>query len=52
VGFILLFISSGMLVKSSVLKIVTMQFADRNRALHNKITETVLIKAKHDLNRE
>lgn len=43
-GYILIFIPSGMLFIWSILEIVTMLFDDRKRALHDKIAETVVIR--------
>lgn len=44
VGYILIFIPSGMLFIWSILEIVTMLFDDKKRALHDKIAETVVIR--------
>ena len=43
-GYILIFIPSGMLFIWSILEIVTMLFDDKKRALHDKIAETVVIR--------
>ena len=43
-GYILILFPSGMLVIWSILEIVTMLFDDKNRALHDKIADTVVIR--------
>ena len=43
-GYILIFFPSGMLAIWSILEIVTMLFDDKNRALHDKIADTVVIR--------
>jgi len=43
-GYILIFIPPGMLFIWSLLEIVTMLYNDKNRALHDKIAETVVIR--------
>jgi uncharacterized RDD family membrane protein YckC len=43
-GYILILFPSGMLVIWSTLEIVTMLFDDKNRALHDKIADTVVIR--------
>ena len=42
-GYILIFFPSGMLAIWSILEIVTMLFDDKNRAIHDKIADTVVI---------
>ena len=42
-GYILMLFPSGMLAIWSILEIVTMLFDDKNRALHDKIADTVVI---------
>lgn len=43
-GYIILFLPSGMLMIWSILEIVTMLIDDKNRALHDKIADTVVVK--------
>lgn len=43
-GFIILFLPSGMLTIWSILEIVTMLIDEKNRALHDKIADTVVVK--------
>lgn len=46
-GNILLYLPTGMILIWSVLEIVTMLFDDKNRALHDKIADTVVIKSNY-----
>ena len=46
-GYVLLYLPLGMIVIWSVLEIVTMLFDEKNRALHDKIADTVVIKADY-----
>jgi uncharacterized RDD family membrane protein YckC len=43
-GYIILFLPSGMLMIWSILEIVTMLLDKKNRALHDKIADTVVVK--------
>lgn len=47
-GYILILLPSAMLAIWSILEIVTMLFDDKNRALHDKVADTVVIRT--DLN--
>lgn len=46
-GYVLLYLPLGMVVIWSVLEIVTMLFDEKNRALHDKIADTVVIKSDY-----
>jgi uncharacterized RDD family membrane protein YckC len=46
-GYILLYLPTGMLAIWSILEIVTMMFDEKNRALHDKIADTVVIKSDY-----
>jgi len=43
-GYILIFFPPGMLAIWSILEIVSMLFDDKNRAIHDKIADTVVIR--------
>jgi len=43
-GYIILFLPSGMLMIWSILEIVTMLIDEKNRALHDKIADTVVVR--------